>query len=272
MAEPRSESLQTLERGLRVLETFSRERPALTLSDVARLTGLTRASARRILLTLERLGYVRSEERRFSLAPRVLNLGWAYMSSLGIAELAQPLIRELANELEEAVSIAILDWPDVVYLARVYPQRRVYASTLSVGSRLPAHATAVGRVLLAALPDDTLSEYLGGPLPRYNERTVCDPDELRALIEGVRRRGWAISDQEVEVGIRSVAAPIRDATGNVIASLTASTTTPRATLADLRKRLLPRVVESARRLSSIADAQDGASTPPRSWPAVAATR
>ena len=213
MAERRSESLQTLERGLLVLETFSRERPALTLSDVARLTGLTRASARRILLTLDRLGYVRSQERLFSLAPRVLNLGWAYMSSLGIAELAQPLIRELAVELEEAVSIAILDWPDVVYLARVYPPRRVYASTLSVGSRLPAHATAVGRVLLAALPDTTLNEYLATPLARYNERTVCDPGELRALIETVRRRGWAISDQEVEVGIRSVAAPIRDATG-----------------------------------------------------------
>src|SRR6185295_17838899 len=146
----REQSLQSLERGMAVIQVFSRERPALTLSEVANLTGITRATARRILLTLEKLGHVRSDGRLFSPTPRLLTLGWAYLSSLNLSELALPLMETLVEETHESCSAATLDLPDVVYVARV-PTRRIMSITLSVGTRLPAHCTSMGRVLLAAL-------------------------------------------------------------------------------------------------------------------------
>ena len=143
--------LQSLERGIAVIQVFSHEHPSLTLSEVARLTGMTRATARRILLTLEKLGHVRSDGRRFSLTPRVLTLGWAYLSSLNLWEIAQPLMEDLVQETHESCSAATLDLPDIVYVARV-PTRRIMTIALGVGTRLPAHATSMGRVLLADLP------------------------------------------------------------------------------------------------------------------------
>src|SRR5690349_10626221 len=167
----RSQSLQSLERGMAVIQVFSRERPALTLSEVARLTDMTRATARRILLTLEKLGHVRSDGRLFSLTPRVLSLGWAYLSSLNLWEVAQPLMETLAMRTSESTSIATLDLPDVVYVVRV-PTRRLMSITLGVGSRLPAHATSMGRVLLAALPEEELEAYLAtSKLERFTDNT-----------------------------------------------------------------------------------------------------
>jgi IclR family pca regulon transcriptional regulator len=246
----RRQSLQSLERGIAVIQVFSREHPSLTLSEVARLTGLTRATARRILLTLEELGHVRSDGRQFSLTPRVLTLGWAYLSSLNLSEIAQPLMEDLVQRTHESCSIGTLDLPDVVYVARV-PTRRIMTIALGVGSRLPAYVTSMGRVLLAGLPDDELEHYLDEtPLVALTEKTVTDHVRLKAIVEETRRRGWALVDQELELGLRSIAAPIRDAGGRVVAALNTSTAAARVPLDDLRKRLLPQLLETAELVSA----------------------
>lgn len=151
--------LQGLERGLAVIRAFSADAPSLTLSEVARDVGITPATARRILLTLGELGYVRSDGRRFSLTPRVLALGWAYLSSLDLGELAGPFMEELSAKTRESCSIATLDLPDIVYVARV-PTSRIMTVALGVGARLPAYPTSMGRVLLAGLPEEELTTYL----------------------------------------------------------------------------------------------------------------
>ncbi len=172
--------LQSLERGIAVIQVFSHEHPSLTLSEVARLTGMTRATARRILLTLEKLGHVRSDGRRFSLTPRVLTLGWAYLSSLNLWEIAQPLMEDLVQETHESCSAATLDLPDIVYVARV-PTRRIMTIALGVGTRLPAHATSMGRVLLADLPRPSSTPTCrstsssSSPRTRSSLRTACWP-------------------------------------------------------------------------------------------------
>ncbi len=245
----RRQSLQSLERGMAVIQVFSRERPQLTLSEVARLTGITRATARRILLTLEKLGHVRSDGRLFSLTPRVLTLGWAYLSSLNLWDIAQPLMEDLVERTKESCSAATLDLPDIVYVARV-PTRRIMTITLGVGTRLPAHPTSLGRVLLADLPEPELDEFLGSArLERYTERTITDARELRAVVDEVRRRGWALTDQELEIGLRSIAAPIRGADGRTIAALNVSAAAPRVSVGKLRRHFLPLLLDTAELIS-----------------------
>jgi IclR family pca regulon transcriptional regulator len=244
------QSLQSLERGIAVIQVFSREHPALTLSEVARLAGITRATARRILLTLEKLGHVRSDGRLFSLTPRVLTLGWAYLSSLNLWEIAQPLMEDLARETKESCSAATLDLPDIVYVARV-PTGRIMTITLGVGSRLPAHATSMGRVLLADLPPDELDRFLDEtPLERYTERTITAEERLRAELATVREQGWALVDGELETGLRSIAAPIRGADGRTIAALNTSASSSRVSLEEFRSRFLPALVETAAAISA----------------------
>jgi IclR family pca regulon transcriptional regulator len=245
-----TQSLQSLERGIAVLQVFSQERPALTLSEVARLTGITRATARRILLTLEKLGHVRSDGRLFSLTPRVLTLGWAYLSSLNLWEVAQPLMEDLVEKTKESTSAATLDLPDIVYVARV-PTRRIMTIALGVGTRLPAHATSMGRVLLADLPEAELDRYLAEtPLERFTKRTVIDPDKLRAILAQVRKQGYALVDEELEIGLRSIAAPIRRGDGSTIAALNVSGATSRVTVEDLRDRFLSPLLETASGISA----------------------
>ncbi len=245
-----TQSVQSLERGLAVLQVFSRENPAPTLSEVARLAGTTRATARRILLTLERLGHVRSDGRRFSLTPRVLALGWSYLSSLNLWEIAQPLMEDLVEQTGESCSAATLDLPDVVYVARV-PTRRIMSITLGVGTRLPAHATSMGRVLLAALDPDELDGFLAqGPLEALTERTLTDPSDLRAAIDGVRAQGWALVDQELELGLRSVAAPIQDAERRTVAAMNVSVAVSRVPLEKLRDDILPSLLDTADAVST----------------------
>jgi IclR family pca regulon transcriptional regulator len=245
----RQQSLQSLERGMAVIQVFSRERPALTLSEVANLTGITRATARRILLTLEKLGHVRSDGRLFSPTPRLLTLGWAYLSSLNLSELAMPLMEALVEKTHESCSAATLDLPDVVYVARV-PTRRIMSITLSVGTRLPAHCTSMGRVLLAALQPDELDRYLrDAKLEPWTERTITDPQRLRIVLDDVRQRGWALVDQELEIGLRSVAAPIRRG-GATIAALNVSSAVSRVSLDDLRRRIVPPLLETATTISN----------------------
>jgi IclR family pca regulon transcriptional regulator len=245
----RTDTLQSLERGLAVLQVFSNDHPRLTLSDVARLAGITRATARRILLTLEHLGYVRADGRLFSLTPRVLSLGFGYLSSLNLWEIAQPLMEELVEQTHESCSAATLDLPDIVYVARV-PTRRIMTIALGIGSRLPAHATSMGRVLLADLPDTELDAFLAaGPLEPCTDRTTVDPDDLRASLRRVREQGWSLVDQELETGLRSIAAPIRRADGRAVAALNIAAAAPRVGLDELRGHFLPLVLRTAEQIS-----------------------
>lgn len=242
--------VQALERGLAVIKAFSKEKPAMTLSEVAKETGMTRAAARRFLLTLEELGYVACNERKFSLRPSVLSLGYAYLSSLSFAEVAQPHMENLTEQTHESCSAAVLDGTEIVYVVRV-PTKRIMTISLSLGSRLPAYATSMGRVLLAHLPPEGLDEYFRtAKLEPITPHTVCDPCLLRPILAEIKAQGWALLDQELEEGLRSIAAPIRDRRGNVIAALNLSTHVSRVSLEQLQKDFLPRLLLTAARISA----------------------
>lgn len=242
--------VQSLERGLAVIRAFDKEHPQLTLSEVAAVTGVTRAAARRFLLTLVRLGYVRAEGRYFSLSPRVLELGYAYLSSLSLPEVAQPHLEALVAEVNESSSVSVLDGADVVYVARV-PTSRIMTVAISVGTRFPAYATSMGRVLLANLPDDDLEAHLDKVhLDRLTNRTVTSPAALRAELARVRAQGWALVDQELEEGLRAVAAPIRDRAGRVVAALNVSAHASRTSLESMRRLFVPPLVAAAARISA----------------------
>ncbi len=237
---PRSaDFVQSLERGLVVIRAFDGEHRELGLSEVARISGLTRATARRFLLTLVKLGYVTVSAGRFSLTPRVLELGYAYLSSLTLPEVAQPHMEALVAQVNESASISVIDDIDIVYVARV-PTRRIMSITLSVGTRLPAYATSMGRVLLAALPADELDARLARiDMRPLTAHTVTDAAELRGVLERVRGQGWAAVDQELEEGLRSLAVPIHDASGTVVAALNVSVHASRGTMTSLRRDFLP---------------------------------
>jgi IclR family transcriptional regulator, pca regulon regulatory protein len=237
--------VQSLERGLAVIRAFGAEHPELRLSDVARATGLTRAAARRFLLTLVRLGYVRQDGSSFSLRPRVLELGYAYLSALSLPEVAQPHMETLVGEVNESSSVAVLDDLDIIYVARV-PTRRIMTITIAVGTRLPAYATSMGRVLLAGLDPEALDERLDRiEIEQLTPTTVRDAKTLRQRIDQVREAGWAAVDQELEQGVRSAAVPIRDATEAVVAALNVSVHATRMTMQALRREIVPRLLRTA---------------------------
>lgn len=240
--------VQSLSRGLDVITVFGPDRQNMTLSDVARLTGLTRATARRFLLTLVELGYMRTDGKLFSLTPHVLNLGFSYLSGLSITEVAQPHVQDLASIVHESSSVAVLDGDDIVYVVRV-PTKRIMAVAISVGTRFPAYATSMGRVLLASLSPDQLDAYLQRvELVALTRFTVTDTARLRRLLDQVRTDGFVITDQELEEGLRSTAVPIRDANGNVIAAINLSAQATRVSSAQMRDELLPHLLETARRI------------------------
>lgn len=250
MAEPRNtEFIQSLERGLAVLTSFSKERKSQTLSEVAQNTGLTRATARRVLLTLVDLGYVHQSNRTFSLTPKVLDIGYSYLSSFEVVELAQPTMKRLVEAVKESSSMAVLDEGDIVYVARV-PTSRIMTISLAIGSRLPAYPTSMGRVLLADLPDEELDAYIAGTqFEQLTERTVTDRDEFRAIIEKIRGDGYALVDQELEEGVRSIAAPITNEDGRVVAAMNVSCHASRVTVERMRKELRPHLMEAAEEIS-----------------------
>ncbi len=242
--------VQSLERGLAVIRSFDAAAPELTLSEVARAAGLTRAAARRFLLTLVDLGYVRTDGRQFALSPRVLELGYAYLSSLSLPEVAEPHLERLVSEVHESSSVSVLDDGDVVYVARV-PTSRIMTVAINVGTRFPAYATSMGRVLLAGLPDDELDDYLAGAaLTRLTPHTATSAHALRTEIERVRAQGWALVDQELEVGLRAVAAPISDGTGRVVAAINVSAHASRTSLNAMRRDLLPPLLAAAARIGA----------------------
>lgn len=248
----KSRHVQSLARGLAVISAFDAAHPALTLSDVARRTDLTRATARRFLLTLESLGYVRSDGRMFELTPKVLQLGYAYLSALSLPQLAGPHLKGLSDTLQESTSLSVLDGQDIVYVARV-ATRRIMTVSISVGTRFPAYATSMGRVLLAGLSPARLGEYLEdvqlAPLTRH---TTVEREQLLAQLQLVRQRGYAVVDQELEVGLRSAAAPVRDGAGRVVAAINVSmgVGTSSAGHENSAGRVIPALLECAAAISA----------------------
>ncbi len=246
MAE--TEFVQSLERGLAVIRAFDADNPELTLSDVARITGLTRAAARRFLHTLVELGYMRTDGRRFALRPRILELGYAFLSSLSLPEMALPHLEQLVEKVHESSSVSVLDGDEVVYVARV-PTKRIMTVAIAVGTRFPAYATSMGRVLLAGQADAWLDEYLcNADLKPLTGRTIHDPQLLRRELERIRGQGYALVDQELEDGLRALAAPIRDAEGAVIAAVNVSTPAHRRSLDAVRRDLLSPLLTTAERI------------------------
>ena len=240
----RTDFVQSLERGLAVIRAFGTDHPEMRLSEIAAATGLPRAAARRFLLTLVELGYVRLEDGRFSLRPRVLDLGYAYLSGLSFAEIAQPHMEDMVRQLNESSSISVLDDTEIVYVVRV-PTRRIMTITLAVGTRLPAYATSMGRVLLAQLDQDDLEERLARiELKRLTPHTITAKRALRTQLDRVREQGYAMVDQELEEGLRSAAVPIRDRGGSV-AALNISVHASRAGMDELRDRYLPVALATA---------------------------
>jgi IclR family pca regulon transcriptional regulator len=236
--------VQSLERGLAVIRALSSDEPR-TLSEVARHTGLSRAAARRFLLTLESLGYARENSGRFELTPRVLELGYAYLSSQTLPEVAQPHLEKLVAEVHESSSVSVLDGDDVVYVARV-PTRRIMSVTISVGTRFPAYVTSMGRVLLAGLDDDEVEGRLArAELRKLTRRTLAQPDKIRAEIAKVRRQGYALVDEELEVGLRSIAVSIHNGGGDVVAAMNISVQAQRTSVTEMKRRLLPPLRKTA---------------------------
>jgi IclR family pca regulon transcriptional regulator len=245
--QPRSpEFVQSLERGLAVIRAFDAEHPELTLSAVARATDLTRAAARRFLLTLVELGYVRSDGRLFALRPRILELGYAYLSSLNLPEVALPHLESLVAQVHESCSVSVLDGDEVVYIARV-PTHRIMTVAISVGTRFPAYATSMGRVLLAAQPQEWLDGYLTRTeLRPMTRRTITDHGRLRSTLHRVRSQGFALVDQELEEGLRSIAVPIRRPDGSVAAAMNLSAHVSRGSSESIRRELLPALLDTAK--------------------------
>lgn len=240
--------LEALARGLRVIEAFNRERRQMTLSDIARLVELPRASVRRTLATLVHLGYAETDERRFRLTPRILNLASAYLASNAIPGILQPAVERLSAETNEACSAAVLDGEHVVMIAHAAPQRVIEVSA-QIGFRLPATATSLGRVLLAALDDRALDAFLVHIAPRkLTSATVVDKKALRGAILRARADGFSFVDQEAEVGFRSISVPVRRLDGKVVASLNIGAPSERCPAKTMRSEFLPRLRALADRL------------------------
>jgi IclR family pca regulon transcriptional regulator len=252
VAPPPGDSyVQSFARGLQVIRSFSASAPRQTLSEVAAASGLTRAGARRILLTLQTLGYVDSDGKLFSLTPRILDLGFAYLSSMPIWNRAEPVMEALVQEVQESCSAAVLDATDIVYVLRV-PTHKIMRISLGVGSRLPAYCTSMGRLLLADLDDEEIRERLAAsPLEAFTRHTVTDIDTLFARIVQARRQGWCLVNQELEEGLVSIAAPIVDRAGRSIAALNISGQANRTSAKVMQDTMLPSLLASAAQISRL---------------------
>jgi IclR family pca regulon transcriptional regulator len=244
-----NETVQGLRRGFAVIKAFTAESPNLSISQVAGRTGLTRAVARRYLLTLEDLGCVVQMGSSFTLTPRLLDLGFTYLATLDVAKVAQPVMEGVVAKLHESCSVAVLDSHDIVYVARI-AARRIMSINLAVGSRLPAHATSMGKILLAHLSPEGLDAYFQtAPLQRLTKRTICDEVTLRAALKEVRVRGWAINDQDCEDGIRTLAAPLFDRSNTVVAAINISAHAARVSMRELKRSYLPVLLDAGHQVS-----------------------
>jgi IclR family pca regulon transcriptional regulator len=242
--------MASLARGLVVIEAFTPQTPQMTISQLSLRTGLSRAAVRRCLYTLVKLGFAGADEsQRYSLRPKMLTLANTYTASNTLANAAQPILERMSSAYGESFSVATLDGDQIVYIART-TVTRVMAVDLHIGSRLPAFCTSMGRVLLAYLPQDQLETYLSRViLTQYTPRTVNSVDKLRLQLRNVRRNGYALCDQELEVGLRSIAVPVHAGNGRVVATVNLSGNAPRMPMLDMQTRFLPPLRAAASELS-----------------------
>src|SRR6202047_3183838 len=242
--------MTSLARGLIVIQAFTQQSPQMTISQLSVKTGLSRAAVRRCLYTLTKLGFAGAEDgSRYSLRPRMLTLSHTYTTSNTLSSAAQPILERMSSALREAFSVATLDGDDIVYIARTTVSR-VMAVDLHIGSRLPAYCTSMGRVLLAYLPSEQLEQYLGRVvLTPHTTRTIVSVDKLRIALRNVRRNGYALVDQELEVGLRSLAVPVYAPSGRVVATINLSGNAPRMSVLDMQTRFLSHLRNAANELS-----------------------
>jgi IclR family pca regulon transcriptional regulator len=232
--------MTSLERGLAVIRAFSQQQRDQTIAQISVRTGIPRAAVRRCLHTLERLGYVTSNDRRFSLRPKILSLGHAYLTSTPMSAAAQRFLDQVSAAVRESSSLAVLDEEDILYVVRSTTSTRIMSVDLHPGSRLPAFCTSMGRVLLAHLLPAELKAYLArARLVSHTERTLTSKEKLAQVLATVRRTGYAIVDQELEMGLRSIAVPVKDAAGNVIAAMNVGTQAARVPIREMESRILP---------------------------------
>jgi IclR family pca regulon transcriptional regulator len=242
--------VQSLERGLAIIEAFDADTPTLTLAQAAARTGLNRAAARRFLLTLAHLGYIDTDGKQFWLHPRILNLGYRYLTSQAWWHVAQPILEDIARETQETCSLCVLDETEVVYVSRVVVSR-IIATNLSVGSRLPAYPTAIGRALLSQLSDPDLTATLAKMQPiQHTDYTITSDAKLRKVIEKARVQGYAAVDQELAIGLLGLAVPLRTGSGTGIAALGISVQAGRVPFEQLAERYLPLLQSSATRIAA----------------------
>ncbi|EXF91167.1 IclR family transcriptional regulator [Pseudomonas fluorescens HK44] len=243
--------MTSLARGLAVVQAFQERKRHLTIAQISHRTEIPRAAVRRCLHTLIKLGYATTDGRTYSLLPKVLTLGHAYLSSTPLAVSAQPYLDRMSEQLHEACNMATLEGDDILYIARSATTQRLISVDLSVGGRLPAYCTSMGRILLAALDDASLHDYLEhAELQAKTSRTLHTRESLLECLQEVRRQGWCIVDQELEQGLRSIAVPVYDASGQVLAALNVSTHAGRVSRNELEQRFLPGLLSASRELSA----------------------
>ncbi|HEY8997216.1 MAG TPA: IclR family transcriptional regulator C-terminal domain-containing protein [Edaphobacter sp.] len=242
--------MTSLARGLIVIQAFTQQNPQMTISQLSIRTGLSRAAVRRCLYTLTKLGFAGAEDgSRYSLRPRMLTLSHTYTTSNTLSSAAQPILERMSAQLRESFSVATLDGEDIVYVARS-AVNRVMAVDLHIGSRLPAYCTSMGRILLAYLPQDQLESYLARVvLTPHTTRTVTSIERLRLMLRTIRRNGYAICDQEYEVGLRSLAVPVFAPNGRAVATLNLSGNAPRISTLEMQTRFLPHLRSAANELA-----------------------
>jgi len=249
---PDRDLIAGLEKGLGVIEAFDETRPRLSVTDVANITGLTRAAARRYLLTLAKLGYASFDGKFFSLMPRILRLGHAYLSSTGFPKFVQPYLEQISAATGESSSAAILDDTDIVYVARA-ATRRIMSINLAVGSRLPGYCTSLGRALMAGQSDELIKDYFRRvELRALTPKTKTKREAILAALAEVRKKGYALVDEELELGLRSISVPVYDGRGTVIGAINLSAQAARVSAAALIKDMLPHLLAAQSALRRVA--------------------
>ena len=241
--------MTSLARGLAVIRAFADSRRSLTIAQISQKTGIPRAAVRRCLHTLRQLGYADADGNNFSLRPKILTLGYSYLSSTPLTVSSQPYLNNISRTLGESCSLAVLDDTEVLYVARSAASR-VMSVALNTGSRLPAYCTSLGRAMLAHLPEDQLKAYFGKvKLRAMTDKTVVSQKRLREILAGVLEDGYALIDEELEVGLRSIAVPVRGAGGNVVAALNVGVQATRVSRRQMEEQFLPVLKKGAEELS-----------------------
>jgi IclR family pca regulon transcriptional regulator len=238
--------LKTLSRGLTLIKSFDKENPKMTLSEVATRNSMSRASARRFVLTLESLGYLLRVGDYFQLTANILDIGHHFLENLNFIEIITPFMREVSHILGKACSASILNGTDIVYVARIPSQQQILSVNLNIGSHLPAYCTSMGRILLADLSDEELEDYFRkAQLKSYTDRTVIDTEKLRQIILKVKKDGYSLVNQELEKSLRAIAVPVRNSSGRVICSINVGIPVGQVKLSEITSDYLPVLIAAA---------------------------